>query len=317
MGIMRYLLVGVVAAGCAWAQPGPCTGSRDLHLTNGKIVTLDKANTVVSEVIIQDGKFTAVGKIGDTRTSPCTRTINLRGRMVVPGLIDNHNHIVLLGMRPGYDIRLETAASIADIQAILKAKAKTVPAGSFITTLGDFNAKQVAEKRLPTLAELDAALPDHPYLLNGGGTVTNSRGKTFFESKGIMVSPVGVIAGQGFLQALNALRAIQTFDDKTRGTMDAMTYLNSFGLTTSVDMGAFTIPGTPDMQEASVADNVESLNPWTMYDAFMALHREGRLTHRLRIFFLTQDTRPDVPILKQRLLNSFLGLGDDMLKTVG
>ncbi len=311
------LLTGIVALGVARAQPTSCAGSRDLHFTNGKIYTLDKQNTVVSEVIIQDGKFTAVGKNGDTRTSPCTRTINLRGRTVVPGLIDNHNHIVLLSMRPGYDIRLETAASIADIQSMLKAKAKSVPAGQFITTLGDFNAKQVAEKRLPTLAELDAALPDHPYLLNGGGTVTNSRGKAFFESKGIMVSPTGVIAGPGFLQALNALRAIQTFDDMKRGTVDAMNYLTSFGLTTSVDMGAFTIPGTPDMQDAQVADNVESLNPWTMYDAFMALHREGKMTHRLRIFFLTQDTRPDVPILKQRLLNNFPDFGDDMLKTAG
>ena len=148
-------LTAVLLAGHAFGQQNTCTGSRDLHLTNGKIVTLDKQNSIVSEVVIQDGKFTAVGKTGDTRTGPCTRTINLRGRTVVPGLIDNHNHIVLLGMRPGYDIRLETAASIADIQAMLKAKAKTVPAGSFITTLGDFNAKQVTEKRLPTLAELD------------------------------------------------------------------------------------------------------------------------------------------------------------------
>src|SRR5690242_2117231 len=311
------LLAGMLSLGFARAQSSSCAGSRDLHLTNGRIYTLDKQNTVVSEAIIQDGKFTAVGKNGDTRTSPCTRTINLRGRAVVPGLIDNHNHIVLLGMRPGYDLRLETAASIADIQAMLKTKAKSVPAGQFITTLGDFNAKQVAEKRLPTLAELDAALPDHPYLLNGGGTVTNSRGKAFFESKGIMVSPTGVIAGPGFLQALNALRGIQTFDDMKRGTVDAMNYLTSFGLTTSVDMGAFTIPGTPDMQDAQVADNVESLNPWTMYDAFMALHREGKMTHRLRIFFLSQDTRPDVPILKQRLLNNFPNFGNYMLKTAG
>jgi predicted amidohydrolase YtcJ len=310
-------LSAVLLAGQAFAQQNTCAGSRDLRLTNGKIVTLDKQNTVVSEVIIQDGKFTAVGKNGDTRTSPCTRTINLRGRTAVPGLIDNHNHIVLLGMRPGYDIRLETAASIADIQAMLKAKAKIVPAGAFITTLGDFNAKQVVEKRLPTLAELDAALPDHPYLLNGGGTVTNSRGKVFFESKGILVSPTGVIAGPEFNAALNALRAIQTFDDMKRGTMDAMNYLTSFGLTTSVDMGAFTLPGTPDMQDASVADSVESLNPWTMYDAFMALHREGKMTHRLRIFFLSQDTRADVPILKQRLLNNFSDFGDGMLKTSG
>ena len=135
------------------------------------------------------------------------------------------------------------------------------------------------------LAELDAALPQHPYIMNGSGTIVNSLAKKKFEDKGIMVSPEGVIMGPGFLQALNVLRAEQTFADKKRGTQEAMTYLNGFGLTTSVDMGAFTIPGSPDMQDAQVADNVESLNPWTMYNAFRALHREGKMTHRLRIFF--------------------------------
>jgi predicted amidohydrolase YtcJ len=237
---------------------------------------------------------------------------------VVPGLIDNHNHIVLLGTRPGYDIRLETAASIAEVQAMLAAKAKTVPPGSFITTLGDWNIKQFTEKRLSTLAELDKALPDHPYLMNGGGgTVTNSRGKTFFESKGIAVSPEGVIAGPAFLAALNALRAVQTFADQKRGTVDAMAYLNGLGVTTSSDMGMFALPGSGDMQDAAVADTVESLNPWTAYDPFLALHREGKMTHRLRIFFLTQDTKPDVPLLRERLLNMFPDFGDDMLKVSG
>ena len=62
-----------------------CAGSRDLRLTNGRIMTMDRQNSVVSEVVIQNGKFTAVGRNGDTRTSPCTRTINLRGRTVTPG----------------------------------------------------------------------------------------------------------------------------------------------------------------------------------------------------------------------------------------
>src|SRR5439155_20283514 len=161
------------------------------------IHTLDARNTIVSEVTIQEGKFAAVGRPGGNvgNLDPCTRTIDLGGRSVVPGLIDNHNHIVLLGMRPGHDIRIETAASIADIQSILKDKAKTVKPGEFITTLGDWNMKQFAEKRVPTLAELDQALPAHPYLMNGGGgTVTNSLGKKLFESKGIAVTPTGVIA---------------------------------------------------------------------------------------------------------------------------
>jgi len=301
----------------ATAFGAPCDDARDLHLVNGRFVTMDKKNTVASEVTIQNGRFEAVGKAANLKLSPCTKTIDLHGRTAVPGLIDNHNHIVLLGMRPGYDVRIETAASIADVQAILRDKAKHVPAGAFITTLGDWNIKQFAEKRLPTLQELDAVLPEQPYLMNGGGTVTNSRGKAFFESKGIMVSPAGVIANQSFLPALNLLRAAQTFDDMKRGTMDAMAYLDGLGVTTSSDMGAFALPGSPDLMEAAASDTVESLNPWTMYDAFLALHREGKMTHRLRIFFLTQDTRPDVPLLKQRLLNFFPDFGDDMLKTSG
>src|SRR5439155_26815460 len=87
----------------------------------------------------------------------CTKVIDLRGRTAVPGLIDNHNHIVLLGLRPGFDTRLETASSIAEVQAAIKMRAKTVPAGGFITAMGGWNQAQFAEKRLPSLAELDLA----------------------------------------------------------------------------------------------------------------------------------------------------------------
>jgi len=291
-----------------------CAGARDLKLINGKIVTMDKQNTVASEVTIQNGLITAAAK----QLNPCTKVINLRGRTVVPGIIDNHNHIVLLGMRPGHDIRLETASSIADVQTMIRARATTVPAGAFITALGDWNIKQFAEKRLPTLAELDAAAPANPVLINGGGgTVTNSRGKSFFEGKGVTVSPTGVIANPAFLTALNALRGVQTFDDMKQGTLDAMGYLVSLGVTTSSDMGMFVLPSTPDMKSASLADGVESLNVWTAYDAYLALHREGKMTSRLRIFFLSQDTAADVPILKERLLNAFPEFGDDMLKISG
>lgn len=317
---MRKLwLIGVAVAGMAHAAgTDPCAGARDLRLVNGKIVTMDTRNTIASEVTIQNGAIAAVGPAKRALNS-CTKVINLRGRTAIPGIIDNHNHIVLLGMRPGHDIRLETAASVADVQSMIRARVKTVPAGAFITALGDWNIKQFAEKRLPTLAELDAAAPDNPVLINGGGgTVTNSRGKTFFETKGVMVGANGVLMGNAaFLGALNALRAAQTFDDMKQGTLDAMTYLTSLGITSSSDMGMFVLPNTPDMKGAALADGVESLNVWTAYDAFLALHREGKLTSRLRIFFLSQDTAPDVPILRERLLNAFPDFGDDMLKISG
>ena len=315
-------LFGWIAIACATvtlaAAEDRCSEARDLRLVNGKIATMDPRNTVVNEITIQNGRITSVGR-SNQKLDPCTRVIDLHGRTAVPGLIDNHNHIVLLGMRPGHDIRLETAFSMAAVQSMIRARVKTVPAGAFITALGDWNVKQFAEKRLPTLAELDAAAPENPVLINGGGgTVTNSRGKAFFETKGVAVSSTGVIAnGPPFLAALNALRAQQTFADMKQGTLDAMAYVTSMGITTSSDMGAFALPGSPDLEDAAAADTVESLNPWTMYDAFLELAREHKLTERLRIFFLSQDTRADVPLLKKRLLNTFPEFGDDMIKTAG
>jgi len=303
------------------ATADPCAGARDLHLTNGRFATMDARGSTATEVTIQNGRFTAVGPRGNQRLSPCTREINLRGRTVVPGLIDNHNHIVLLGIRPGYHTPLEGTASIAEVQAVIKARAKNVPAGAFITSMGGWNQAQFAEKRLPTLAELDAATSDHPVLVYQsftGPAATNTKGKEFFASKGVAVSDTGQIAiNAPSLAALNALRAVQTFDDKKRGTQDAMAYSASVGVTTSADMGAFNLPGTPDLQGSFEADTLASANQFTMYDPVVALHREGKMTTRLRVFFLTMDTRQDVPILSERLRNDFDGFGDDMMRISG
>src|SRR6185437_7102725 len=148
------LLLLVLAATALASAAGRCDDARDLRLTNGKIMTMDARNSVTSSVTIQDGRFVADGQ----KLDPCTKVINLHGRTAVPGLIDNHNHIVLLGIRPGYDTRLETAASIKDVQAMIAARAKSVPTGKFITAMGGWNPAQFAEKRMPTLAELDAAV---------------------------------------------------------------------------------------------------------------------------------------------------------------
>jgi predicted amidohydrolase YtcJ len=294
-----------------------CAGSRDLRLVNGKIATMDSRNSMVSAVTIQDGRFDFSGR----KLSPCTKTINLHGRTAVPGLIDNHNHIVLLGIRPGYDTRLETAASIQDVQAAITARAKSVPAGKFITAMGGWNPAQFSEKRLPTLAELDAAAPNHPvlvFLSFTGPSATNTSGKAFFAGKGIEVSATGAIAANApSLGALNALRSQQTFEDKTRGTMDALAYSASVGVTTDVDMGAFVVPGLPDIQDSFVFDGLASADPFRMYDAMLALHRQKKMTARVRVFFLSMDTQPNIPLLSERLRNAFDGLGDDMLRVSG
>jgi predicted amidohydrolase YtcJ len=318
----------LLAALAGWQAPAsrqspqdPCSWSRDLKLVNGRIHTMDRRNQIVTEVTIQEGRFAAVGRATNSRLNPCTQTIDLRGRTVVPGLIDDHNHIVLLGMRPGHDVRLDWAFSIADVRAAIQARAQQVPAGEWITSMGGWNQIQFAEKRWPTLEELDTAAPNHPVILYqgfNGPAATNTRGKAFFESRGVTVGSGGDIAANASsLAALNALRSIQTFADRKRGILDAMAYVASVGLTTNVDMGFNILPGTPDLKGSQVADGLASANPWTAYDAFYALHGEKRLTTRLRLFMYTQDTTPETPILKERLLNNFAEFGDDMLRVSG
>jgi predicted amidohydrolase YtcJ len=187
--------------------------------------------------------------------------------------------------------------------------------------MGGWGPGQFAEKRVPTLAELDAAAPKHPVILYQGFQgpgFTNSLGKSFFEAHGVEVSATGAIApGAASIAALNALRSIQTFDDKKRGTAEALAYAASLGLTTNVDMGFNFIPGTPDIGASYAEDGLASLNPWTAYDALQALHREQKLATRVRLFIYTQDSENTTPLLKARLLNHFANFGDDMLRVSG
>src|SRR5213595_1958556 len=87
----------------------PSDDAPDIVFVNGKIHTMDDENTVVSAVSIRDGRFVEVGHAARGLHGHDTKVIDLRGRTVVPGIIDNHNHIVLMGNRPGYHTPLENA----------------------------------------------------------------------------------------------------------------------------------------------------------------------------------------------------------------
>src|SRR5690242_12819141 len=122
---ISLLLAGVVFAAPALAATGDddrCAGARDVRLVNGRIHTLDGRSTIVSSVTIKNGKIAALGGDGNDAGTSCMRVIDLGGRTAVPGLVDNHNHFLLLGLRPGHDTRLETATSIADVQAAIDRK---------------------------------------------------------------------------------------------------------------------------------------------------------------------------------------------------
>ena len=252
-GLSRRELIKGAAAGAAFAAGGgalvggaeraraaggggrrdPCEGSRDLMLVNGKF--LDHRGVVANAITVRDGSIVEVGKARSL--GECTRRINLRGRTVIPGLVDSHAHFTRTGTNPGYETRfVETAFSIAELQEVVARRAETVPAGQFITCAGGWNQNQLAELRMPIKAELDAAAPAHPVYLNGR---TNSLGEAFFEARGIAVDDVtGQVASTG--AATTALRSIQTDADKTRGTVDIIDFAASVGLTAIHDTSNLT-----------------------------------------------------------------------------
>src|SRR5690348_10802969 len=233
--------------------------SRDLVFVNGRIHTMDAAKRVVSQVLVRNGRFEAVGNSVSARGA---RRIDLRGRTVIPGLIDAHNHIVLVGNRPGWHTPLEHVFTIADAIAALRARAASVPAGEFITTVGPVSAMQFMERRLPTLAELDAV--NRPVYIQAaqGGARTNSQGKAWLEARNVTVAADGTIAGPSLQTALLTLRKeLLTPETRKRSALDALNYYAKLGITTIRDCGAFHSDGP--------SGGVANENTFTMHQPFL------------------------------------------------
>ena len=116
-------------------RPATDGGATDvaLLLVNGRIHTMDQNNRVVSQALIRNGRFAGVGNNVAVRGGSARR-VDLKQRTVIPGLIDAHNHIVLVGNRPGWHTPLEHVFTIPDAIAALKARSAGVPPGEFITT---------------------------------------------------------------------------------------------------------------------------------------------------------------------------------------
>jgi len=340
LGAAAGTVVGAAAGSAIDSTPvaaqgaqGPATvasaAAQDLILVNGRIHTMDARNTVARTVSIRNGRIATVGDATPTRRAG-DRVIDLRGRTVVPGLIEPHVHIVSLANRPGYHTILENTRSIREVQDALAARRKEVPAGQWITSMGGWHPNQWKEHRHPTRQELDDAVSDCPVLLYErftGPCATNSMGKAFFDRmdaaapvhpdlKAIKASDSGAIAAAGFAgggpsaSALFHLRRLQTFDDKLRSTNDAMRYSVAVGLTTHLDQVLFPTPGP--LHPAQILSN---LDQYRMYDPWLALHRGGRTIVRLQTNFLQNQSDPALPELKERLRNQFQYFGDDMMMT--
>ena len=282
--------------------PSVFDGSQDVALINGKFLTLDDKNSVVSAVAIRNGRIAEVGRHAQT-IGPCAQTINLRGATVIPGLIDSHVHYLRAGTNPGHEVRIiETATSIAELQQMISDRARTVPAGEFITCIGGWNRTALA--RGAGRLQPSWTMPHHEtrYTSQRPAVVTQ-RSRTRADRL-LSVARRRVNSMTGTLtpaQGLAALQAVQTEEEKQRGTEEVMDFASSLGVTMVNEMG----------------QGIFSLDPLeSQYRYGFRLWRQGNLKvrHRPR---LTTSADPGISALQTRIVNNINRLGDDIWRLNG
>jgi predicted amidohydrolase YtcJ len=144
------------------------TSSPDLILFNGKIITVDQRFSVAQAVAIRGDRIVAVGtsqQISGLAGSN-TKKIDLKGKAVIPGLIDNHMHLLRAGTTWARELRLDGVESRKQVLEMISARAKTVGPGEWVYTIGGWAHQQFADDSRPfTRDELDKAAPNNPVAL--------------------------------------------------------------------------------------------------------------------------------------------------------
>lgn len=158
-------LVVAIAAAPAVSLAQQAHEPADLVLRHGKVVTLDERDRIASTVVIRDGLIVAVGDDALASRYDAKRSIDLRGRMLMPGFNDAHTHI---SGDPRRYIDLTSVRSIVSLQALVRAKARELGGSEWITGYG-WAEDNFTEHRLPTRADLDAASSRNPVVLVRAG----------------------------------------------------------------------------------------------------------------------------------------------------
>ena len=229
----------------------------ELILHRGLFTTLDKSKPSASAVAIQNGKFVKVGNDSEVMALAAhdTRIIDLRGRRVLPGLIDNHLHIIRGGLNYNLELRWDGVRSLADAMNMLRAQVAITPAPQWVRVIGGFTEHQFAEKRLPTIEELNAIAPDTPVfllhlydraLLNGAAlravgytkdTPQPPGGEILRDAAG---NPTGLLLAKpnaGVLYSTLAKGPKLPYEYQLNSTRHFMRELNRLGVTGAIDAG--------------------------------------------------------------------------------
>src|SRR5712664_2153771 len=134
----------------------------DIILHNGRITTLDPKYPEATNLAIKDSRVLAADDAEEYRRGPATKVIDLRGRRVVPGLNDSHLHVIRGGLNYNMELRWDGVPSLADALRMLKEQAQRTPPGQWVRVVGGWSEFQFAERRLPTIEEINAVATDTP-----------------------------------------------------------------------------------------------------------------------------------------------------------
>lgn len=291
----------------------------DLILYNGRLHTVDRHKPLASAVAIKDGRFVIVGN--DTQAMALrgsgTQVIDLRGRTVIPGLNDSHLHLIRGGLNYNLELRWEGVPSLVDALRMLKDQAERTPAPQWVRVVGGWTEFQFAEKRMPTLDELNKAAPDTPVfvlhlydraLLNraalrvvgydrntpnppGGEIMRDARG----EPTGMLVARPNAM----ILYATLAKGPKLPLEYQVNSTRQFMRELNRLGVTSAIDAGG-GFQNYPDD-----------------YEVINQLAAQQQLTVRIAYNLFTQKPKEELADFKHWTSTVTYGQGDDYLRHNG
>ncbi|MEM9352115.1 MAG: amidohydrolase [Planctomycetota bacterium] len=292
----------------------------DKILINGKVTTMDPAQPDATAIAVSGSTIVSVGSDKDLLrlAGPQTKTIDLRGNRVIPGLIDSHTHIIRQGNNFAMELRWDHVPSLAEGLRMLERQAQRTPPGQWIRVVGGWSVDQLAEKRLPTLDEINAVSPDVPVYvlhlydrawLNAAALRALGIDRHYYEpfvsgrlERNDQGRPTGLAMARPNAQPLYALLDMAPkldFEQQITSTKHYFRALNGLGLTSALDCaGGF-------------------LNYPDDYGVITELNRRGEQTVRIGYQLFAQ--RPLFELQDFKRWNDIVkpDQGDDFLRCVG
>jgi predicted amidohydrolase YtcJ len=291
----------------------------ELIVHNARITTLDRAQPQASALAVAGGTLLAVGQDEEVLrlAGPGTRMIDAGRRRLIPGLIDSHLHVIRGGLNYNLELRWDGVPSLADAMRMLREQVARTPAPQWVRVVGGFTELQFAEKRLPTIAELNKAAPDTPVfilhlydraLLNAAAlravgytrdTPNPPGGEIVKDANG---EPSGLLLARpnaGLLYATLAKGPKLPYDYQLNSTRHFMRELNRLGVTSVIDAGG-GFQNYPDD-----------------YQVIEDLRQAGQLTLRIAYNLFTQKPKEELADFARWTSHNQYQQGDDFYKLNG